>query len=116
MVLGRGAGELSAFGGVVHYVSHWSLPPDGGAGHCFPAGQAASGFTFLGGYLAVRRPDARSAPLWPAGAAAAGLLLGLPQQWRGAHFIATRWSAAVCWGAASLVDAAWPRHWRLERI
>jgi membrane-associated PAP2 superfamily phosphatase len=108
--------ELSEFGGLVHHVSHWRLQPDGGAGHCFPAGHAASGFTFLGGYFAFRRTDARMARLWLAGAAAAGLVLGLAQQWRGAHFMShTLWSAAVCWAAACLVDAAWPRAWRLER-
>ncbi|HET8748721.1 MAG TPA: phosphatase PAP2 family protein [Ramlibacter sp.] len=109
--------ELGEFGGLAQYASHWSLRPDGGAGHCFPAGHAASGFTFVGGYFAFRRSDAQRARAWLVGALAAGLLLGLAQQWRGAHFMShTLWSAAVCWATACVVDAAWPRRWRLERI
>lgn len=109
--------ELSEFGGLVQYASHWSLRPDGGAGHCFPAGHAASGFTFVGGYFAFRRTDARRARLWLAASLLAGLVLGLAQQWRGAHFMShTLWSAAVCWAVAALVDAIWPRALRVERV
>jgi membrane-associated PAP2 superfamily phosphatase len=57
------------------------------------------------------------ARLWLACAVAAGLLLGLVQQWRGAHFMShTVWSAAVCWAVAALVDAMWPRSLRAERV
>jgi len=108
--------ELTDFGGLAHYASHWSVRPDGGAGRCFPAGHAASGFTFVGGYFAFRHSDARTARLWLVGALAAGLALGLAQQWRGAHFMShTLWSAAVCWATAAMVDAMWPRAWRAER-
>lgn len=109
--------ELTEFGGLAHYASHWSLAPDGGAGRCFPAGHAASGFTFVGGYFAFRHTAPRTARLWLAGALAAGLVLGLGQQWRGAHFMShTLWSAAVCWATACLVDATWARGWRAERV
>lgn len=108
--------ELSEFGGLVHYASHWSLQPDGGAGRCFPAGHAASGFTFVGGYFAFRHSAPRVARLWLASAFVGGLVLGLAQQWRGAHFMShTLWSAAVCWATAGLMDAMWPRAWRAER-
>jgi len=109
--------ELSEFGGLARYASHWSTSPDGGSGRCFPAGHAASGFAFMGGYLVFRRTDVRTARRWFAGALAAGLLLGLAQQWRGAHFMShTLWSAAVCWMVACGVDAVWPRSWPTERI
>lgn len=109
--------ELSDFGGFIQYASHWSLHSDGGAGRCFPGGHASSGFAFLGGYFAFRRTDERMARLWLVGATLAGLLFGLAQQWRGAHFMShTLWSAAVCWTVALLVDATWPRSWSLERI
>jgi membrane-associated PAP2 superfamily phosphatase len=109
--------ELADFGGLAHYASHWSLGPDGGAGHCFPAGHAASGFSFVGGYFAFRRDGQRLARLWLAGALAAGLALGLAQQWRGAHFMShTLWSAALCWGIACAVRAAWPGTWAKEGI
>ncbi|MEO6624588.1 MAG: phosphatidic acid phosphatase, partial [Burkholderiaceae bacterium] len=47
--------ELTAFGGVARYVSHWSWGvPDGGAGNCFPAGHASAAFCFFSGFLALR--------------------------------------------------------------
>jgi membrane-associated PAP2 superfamily phosphatase len=100
--------DLSTFGGFASYTSHWSLQPDGGGGHCFPAGHAASGFGLMGGYFALRPTSARAARLWFAAGAGSGLLLGLGQQWRGAHFMShTLWSALVCWGVAWAIDAAW---------
>ena len=102
--------ELTDFGGLAHYASHWSLRPDGGAGHCFPAGHASSGFSFIAGYFAFRNTDRNLARRWLAAALIAGLVLGLAQQWRGAHFMShTLWSAAVCWAVAWAVNAIWPR-------
>jgi membrane-associated PAP2 superfamily phosphatase len=108
--------ELSEFGGLVRYASHWSLQPDGGVGHCFPAGHASSGFSFVAGYFAFRPSSARHARMWLAGALLAGLVLGLAQQWRGAHFMShTLWSMVVCWVVACAVSLAWPRALREER-
>jgi len=104
--------ELADFGGLARYASHWGLARDGGGGHCFPAGHAASGFTFVGGYFAFRASHPRIARRWLAAALAAGTLLGLAQQWRGAHFLShTLWSAVVCWGVACLLQVAWPGAW-----
>lgn len=102
--------DLAEFGGVARYTSHWSGAVDGGSGQCFPAGHASSGFSFAGGYFAFRGVDERLARAWLAASVATGLLLGLAQQWRGAHFMShTLWTAVVCWGMAWMVDAAWPR-------
>jgi membrane-associated PAP2 superfamily phosphatase len=107
--------ELSDFGGIAHYASHWTLRPDGGTGRCFPAGHAASGFSFLGGYFAFRPIDRRIARRWLVAAVAGGLVLGLAQQWRGAHFMShTLWTAAICWCVALAIDAGWPRTWNVE--
>jgi len=101
---------LADFGGVAHYASHWAFQADGGSGHCFPAGHASSGFSFVAGYFAFRRTAPQIARRWLIAALAAGLALGLAQQWRGAHFMShTLWSAAACWGVAWLLDAVWPR-------
>jgi membrane-associated PAP2 superfamily phosphatase len=109
--------ELADFGGLAQYASHWSTRADGGAGHCFPAGHASSGFSFVSGYFAFRALDRRLAWRWLAAALAAGILLGLAQQWRGAHFMShTLWTAVVCWGVACAVHAAWPRAWTKEGI
>jgi membrane-associated PAP2 superfamily phosphatase len=102
--------ELAQFGGVARYASHWSRIIDGGTGQCFPAGHASSGFAFLGGYFVFRDIDPRVARRWLLTAMAAGLFLGLGQQWRGAHFMShTLWTAVVCWVVAFGMDAAWPQ-------
>ena len=107
--------DLAEFGGFARYVSHWYPATDGGSGHCFPAGHAASGFTFVGGFFAFRVSHPALARRWLAGALCAGLLLGLVQQWRGAHFMShTLWSAFVCWAVACLLQVAWPRTWNVE--
>ena len=90
--------DLNTFGGVAHLVPHWRWLPDGGSGHCFPAGHAASGFSFVGGWFAFRDVDAGIARAWLAGALGTGFLFGLAQQARGAHFMShTLWTAWICW-------------------
>ncbi|MFN7153099.1 MAG: phosphatase PAP2 family protein [Acidovorax sp.] len=100
--------DLSEFGGVARYASHWALGVvDGGGGRCFPAGHASAGFAFLGGYFALRRQQPRAARWWLVGALAAGLILGGAQQVRGAHFMShTLWTAWICWVAGWLCDLA----------
>src|SRR5204862_495407 len=84
-------------------VPHWSTTSDGGPGHCFPDGHASSGFAFLGGFFAFRRETPRLARCWLAAAMAAGLVLGIGQQLRGAHFMShTLWSGWLCWVVALL--------------
>jgi len=78
---------------------------DGGSGGCFPAGHASAGFAFIGGFFALRHTLPRTARRWLAGALAAGLVLGLAQQVRGAHYMShTLWTAWLCWASAALVD------------
>ncbi|RZJ19812.1 MAG: phosphatase PAP2 family protein [Haliea sp.] len=106
--------DLAGFGGVVGYSSHWShlFRPDGGSGQCFPAGHASSGFAFVGGYFAFRDVWPGLARRWLAVAMATGLLLGLAQQLRGAHFMShTLWTGLVCWCVCWAVDAV-RRHLR----
>lgn len=101
--------DLAEFGGAARHVPHWSPLADGGTGQCFPAGHASSGFSFATGYFAWRDTSARIARGWLAASAAAGLLFGFAQQWRGAHFMShTLWSAAACWCVGIGVHALWP--------
>ena len=107
--------DLAAFGGVARPVSHWAWwsAPAGAAGHCFPAGHASAGFAFVSGYFAFRPHAPALARRWLLAALGAGLLLGLAQQWRGAHFMShTLWSAWACWCTAWVADAL---HGRLTR-
>ena len=108
--------DLSIFGGVAEYVSHWRWGVhDGGAGRCFPAGHAAAGFAFLGGYFALYRDAPRAARWWLAAALTMGVLLGMGQQMRGAHYMShTLWTAWVCWTMGLLVDGG-VRCWLARR-
>jgi membrane-associated PAP2 superfamily phosphatase len=99
--------DLKEFGGVATYVSHWALGLlDGGNGGCFPAGHASAGFAFVTGFFVFRHTMPRLATRWLLGALFAGLLLGLAQQVRGAHYMShTLWTAWLCWMVAAVVDA-----------
>ncbi|MCS4294394.1 membrane-associated PAP2 superfamily phosphatase [Comamonas sp. BIGb0152] len=110
--------DLSMFGGVADYVSHWRWGlHDGGAGHCFPAGHAAAGFSFVGGYFALARNAPRAARWWLAVSLAVGLLLGVGQQMRGAHYMShTLWTAWLCWTAGLAIDMAMARRHRQAAV
>ncbi|MGJ7489659.1 phosphatase PAP2 family protein [Variovorax sp. ZT4R33] len=103
--------DLAEFGGTAHYVSHWAWRVrDGGPGHCFPAGHASAAFAYLGGWFVLRRTMPRAAGAWLAIAALLGLVLGLAQQWRGAHYMShTLWTAWLCWTVGWAVDAVFHR-------
>lgn len=100
--------SLTAYGGLVEPVSHWAwwVTPASGRGGCFPAGHASAGFAFVGGYFVFREVAPALARRWLLVAVAAGLLLGLSQQWRGAHFMShTLWSGWLCWCLAWALDS-----------
>ncbi|MBC7608936.1 MAG: phosphatase PAP2 family protein [Polaromonas sp.] len=98
--------DLQQFGGVANYISHWAWGvKDGGNGGCFPAGHASAGFAFIGGFFAFRHSLPKSAWRWFAGAMLVGLILGIAQQVRGAHYMShTLWTAWLCWTSAALID------------
>jgi membrane-associated PAP2 superfamily phosphatase len=91
--------DLAEFGGVARYVSHWQWGvSDGGPGHCFPAGHPVAAYAFFGMYFLWRRHDASRARTWLLGVLAAGVVLGVGQLARGAHYPShTLWSAWICW-------------------
>lgn len=83
-----------------------ALQGDGG-GACFPAGHAAAGYAWLALAFVPSTPRGRRAGL--ATGLAAGLVFGMDQQLRGAHFLShDLWSAALCWSVAVGVAALWP--------
>lgn len=98
--------DLQAFGGMASHVSHWAWGvTDGGPGRCFPAGHASAAFAYVGGWFALRRHAPRTARYWLCVALAMGFVLGLAQQWRGAHYMShTLWSAWLCAAVGACVD------------
>lgn len=99
--------DLSAFGGLAQYRSHWLgwTSSDGGGGRCFPAGHASVGFAFVTGWFALRRDLPAMARAWLALAVVAGFGLGFVQQIRGAHFMShTLWTGWVCWTVGWVID------------
>lgn len=99
--------DLARFHGVARYVPHWHWGiVDGGPGRCFPSGHAVAAFGFFGLYFLWRRHDARRARHWLLAVLAMGLVYGLGQLIRGAHYPShTLWSAWLCWVICA--SAAW---------
>jgi membrane-associated PAP2 superfamily phosphatase len=97
--------SLSRYGGPLPYFGLMTRPPeDGVAGRCFPAGHASTGFALLGWSLRWQYIDRRRAGYAASVAMVVGMLLGLGQQLRGAHFMShTLWSAWIAWGWCWLV-------------
>lgn len=98
--------DLQDFGGAARYVSHWHWGMlDGGDGHCFPGGHVSSALAFVGlalpwlgsGQTAQRNTGRRIL----LAVLASGLVLGLTQTLRGAHYPShTLWTGFICWAVA----------------
>ena len=96
--------DLRAFGGSATWVSHWAWGvADGGPGRCFPGGHASSGFAFVAVCLpwldAPAGTSRRRATgqRWLAVAVGVGLIAGVVQTLRGAHFPShTLWTLLIC--------------------
>jgi len=104
--------DLAEFGGVARYVSHWLWGVrDEGGGHCFPAGHASTAFAYLAGWFVLRHGAPRVAGRWLLAALLAGMLLGLAQQMRGAHYMShTLWTAWICWAWGLALETALQVH------
>ncbi len=96
--------DLKLFGGEQPYVRLFDYAPAGlKVGHCFPAGHASEGFSFLSLYffLMIVKPHYKELGLYSG--LLLGLIYGISQQMRGAQFLSHDiFSLAVCW-LASLV-------------
>lgn len=106
--------DLAEFGGTAHYVSHWAFGlRDGGGGHCFPSGHASAAFAYLAGGWALARAYPRVARAWLLGAVGLGIVYGIGQMARGAHYPShTMWTGWLCWAVTVLAAHAGP--WRLR--
>jgi len=103
--------DLARYGGSRAYVGLFEWRPAGmGQAQCFPAGHASGGYAWLATYfflLAVK-------PQWRGWGLAlgigAGLVFGISQQLRGAHFLSHDLAAiAICWTCAVALQCMfWP--------
>lgn len=95
--------DLQDFGGKAWYVSHWRWGiGDGGAGRCFPGGHVSSAFAFfalcLPWLFSSNASMRRSGRLILFLVLLLGLIFGLTQTLRGAHYPShTLWTAWICW-------------------
>lgn len=104
--------DLIRYGGTREYVRLLELRPIGlSRGVCFPAGGASGGYAWVALYFffAAIRPGWRWAGL--AVGLGAGLVFGVAQQLRGAHFLSHDvWTLAISWAVAlGLYLAFWER-------
>ena len=107
--------DLTEFGGAAQYVSHWAWGRrDGGGGHCFPSGHASAAFAYLAGAWALARAYPRAARAWGVTVVVLGVIYGLGQMVRGAHYPShTMWTGWLYWAATVLAAQVGP--WRLRR-
>lgn len=101
--------DLSLFGGTAEYFRFFDpVPPNSGPGRCAPSGHASAGFAWLTGYIALRGVDCRAARMALAFTLILGMLAGVTQIVRGAHFLShvllTAW---ICFAVAWLSDVVY---------
>ncbi|QSQ31761.1 phosphatase PAP2 family protein [Xanthomonas translucens pv. translucens] len=94
--------DLSRYGGHLPYIGLFE-PRPAGMPHaaCFPAGHSSAGYAWVALYFVALA--LKPAWRWPALAVGlgAGLLFGLGQQLRGAHFLShDLWTLSLSWGVA----------------
>jgi membrane-associated PAP2 superfamily phosphatase len=101
--------DVDEFGGLVPY-AHLFRPLAEGVepGHCFPAGNASTGFVLMAFYFAAyalaRRRTARHALLF---SLTTGMVLGFARVLQGAHFVShVFWAGIFCWTVMLLLYRA----------
>lgn len=91
--------DLAEFGGSFPFIHLFAHRP-GAMRHarCFPAAHASSGYALLALYFALRERSRWASRLGLATGLGMGLIFGIAQQARGAHFISHDvWSAWLVW-------------------
>lgn len=91
--------DLAEFGGRFPFVELFANRPDGlRHGNCFPAAHASSGYALLALYFVFRERNGPLAKLGLGAGVISGLIFGIAQQSRGAHFVSHDvWSAFLVW-------------------
>lgn len=94
--------DLTEFGGARVYVPLFAhRPPELRDARCFPAAHASAGYALLALYFMFLGRNRRWAHMGLATGVLTGLIFGISQQSRGAHFISHDvWSAFIVWTVA----------------
>ncbi|WP_246071940.1 phosphatase PAP2 family protein [Marilutibacter aestuarii] len=94
--------DLARYGGHLPAVGLFELRPAGmPATACFPAGHASAGYAWVASYFFLRVVQPRMRHWGLAFGLGLGLVFGVAQQLRGAHFVSHDvWTAAICWFVA----------------
>jgi len=102
--------DVSGLGGTRPHLTLFDLRPHGlPRGRCFPAGHASGGYAWMALYFALLMVRPRWRWFGLAAGAGVGLVYGIAQQLRGAHFLShDLWTIAICWSIA-LVLYVWLR-------
>ena len=98
------AWDFSRYGGKTEYATVFTEILHGHGADCFPAGHASGGYAWVALYLLGVHLQSRWRWAGLAFAFSVGLIFGLSQQLRGAHFIShDLWTLGICWFFSLLV-------------
>lgn len=91
--------DLTEFGGAFPFFHLFQHRPEAlRHARCFPAAHASAGYALLALYFTLRERSRRAAWIGLASGLVLGLIFGLAQQSRGAHFVSHDvWSAMLVW-------------------
>ena len=108
--------DVQGFGGTAHYFRLLATVPfDAGPGRCLPSGHAAVGFMWLSAIYAARRWFPQHAGRTALAVIAFGLLCGIIQIVRGAHFPSHVLFSAITCGSIAAASIRLPVWDRLHR-
>lgn len=98
------AWDFSRYGGLEEYSNVYMQILNLSGKDCFPAGHASGGYAWLAFYFLGVYKESKWRWIGLGGALSVGLIFGVSQQLRGAHFIThDLWTLAICWFFSLLV-------------
>ncbi|MBN5048948.1 phosphatase PAP2 family protein [Stenotrophomonas sp. 2MCAF14_2] len=102
--------DLTTFGGPNEPFGFFDARPAGyRASGCFPAGHASAGYSWLALYFLALEAKPRLRFVGLGVGVGLGMIFGISQQLRGAHFLShDLWTAAICWFVALGLYLIWP--------
>ena len=90
--------DFARYGGTLEYLSLFEQLQVRNGSHCFPAGHASAGFAWVALYFVGLHTCSSWRWLALGFAVLLGVVFGISQQLRGAHFLShDLWSFGVCW-------------------